>query len=45
MTLPGIEDPQQANSLVAGADQVCPYSNATRDNIEVKLIANGQPVA
>jgi organic hydroperoxide reductase OsmC/OhrA len=23
---------------------VCPYSNATRGNIEVRLTANGQPV-
>ena len=24
------------------AHQVCPYSNATRGNIDVKLIANGR---
>jgi organic hydroperoxide reductase OsmC/OhrA len=30
--------------LVRAADQVCPYSNATRGNIDVKLTANGQPV-
>jgi organic hydroperoxide reductase OsmC/OhrA len=23
---------------------VCPYSNATRGNVEVKLTANGRPV-
>jgi organic hydroperoxide reductase OsmC/OhrA len=23
---------------------VCPYSNATRGNIDVELVANGQPV-
>jgi lipoyl-dependent peroxiredoxin len=45
VTLPAIEDPQQASSLVAAAHRVCPYSNATRNNIEVNLIANGQPVA
>ena len=27
----------QAETLVAKAHQVCPYSNATRNNIDVKL--------
>jgi Ohr subfamily peroxiredoxin len=44
VTLPAIEDAEQAGSLVAAAHRVCPYSNATRNNIEVKLIANGQAV-
>ena len=44
VTLPGIEDPDQAAKLVAAGHQVCPYSNATRGNIEVALTANGQPV-
>jgi Ohr subfamily peroxiredoxin len=44
VTLPAIEDPAQAVKLVADADQVCAYSNATRGNIEVKLTANGRPV-
>jgi organic hydroperoxide reductase OsmC/OhrA len=39
-----VEDPEQAARIVAGAHQVCPYSNATRGNIEVALTANGQPV-
>jgi organic hydroperoxide reductase OsmC/OhrA len=30
--------------LVRAAHQICPYSNATRGNIEVTLTANGQPV-
>ena len=34
--LPGIER-QAAEDLVAKADKVCPYSHATRGNIEVKL--------
>lgn len=42
--LPGVSDPEQAARLVAGAHKVCPYSNATRGNIDVKLTANGQPV-
>jgi osmotically inducible protein OsmC len=29
---------------VAGAHEVCPYSNATRGNIDVTLTANGQLV-
>jgi lipoyl-dependent peroxiredoxin len=45
VTLPSIEDPEQAVALVEAAHQVCPYSNATRGNIDVELIANGQPVA
>jgi Ohr subfamily peroxiredoxin len=44
VTLPEIEDPAQALELVAAAHRVCPYSNATRGNIDVKLTANGQPV-
>jgi lipoyl-dependent peroxiredoxin len=44
LTLPSIEDPEQAVALVEAAHQVCPYSNATRGNIDVTLTANGQPV-
>jgi hypothetical protein len=29
---------------VAAAHEVCPYSNATRGNIEVTLTANGESV-
>jgi Ohr subfamily peroxiredoxin len=43
VTLPSVEG-TQAVELVHGAHQVCPYSNATRGNIEVALTANGQPV-
>ena len=44
VTLPDIADPRQAVELVAAAHRVCPYSNATRGNIEVTLTANGQTV-
>jgi lipoyl-dependent peroxiredoxin len=44
VTLPGVEDPEQAVALVAAAHLVCPYSNATRGNVEVALTANGRPV-
>ncbi|GAA4539656.1 organic hydroperoxide resistance protein [Amycolatopsis samaneae] len=37
-SLPGLEK-GQADELVAQAHQVCPYSNATRGNIEVALSA------
>ncbi len=44
VTLPQVDDPEQAARLVAAAHKVCPYSNATRGNIEVEFTANGQPV-
>jgi lipoyl-dependent peroxiredoxin len=36
VSLPGVPR-AEAEALVAKAHQVCPYSNATRNNIEVKL--------
>ncbi len=44
VTLPGIDDRARAAEIVAAAHQVCPYSNATRGNVEVTLTANGGPV-
>jgi lipoyl-dependent peroxiredoxin len=44
VTLPGVSDGAQAKEIVAAAHQVCPYSNATRGNIDVELVANGEPV-
>lgn len=44
VTLPQVSDPEQARQIVAAAHQVCPYSHATRGNIEVTLTANGEPV-
>lgn len=44
VTLPGVTDAEQAKSIVAAAHEVCPYSNATRGNVEVTLTANGEPV-
>ena len=41
VTLPSVEDSDQASDLVRAAHKVCPYSHATRGNIEVKLVANG----
>lgn len=45
VTLPGIDDEATAVELVKGAHAVCPYSNATRGNIDVSLSANGAHVA
>ena len=36
VSLPGM-DKEAAQKLVEEADQVCPYSNATRNNIDVQL--------
>lgn len=44
VSLPGITDPERAVSIVAAAHEVCPYSNATRGNVEVSLKANGRSV-
>ena len=44
VTLPSIEDADEAARLVGAAHQVCPYSNATRGNVEVTLTANGKAV-
>lgn len=43
ITLAGIEN-KQAEKLVQAAHQVCPYSKATRGNIEVVLKVNKQPL-
>ncbi|HEU4945240.1 MAG TPA: organic hydroperoxide resistance protein [Solirubrobacterales bacterium] len=42
--LPSLEA-EEAVDLVRAAHEVCPYSNATRGNIEVTLTANGVSVA
>jgi lipoyl-dependent peroxiredoxin len=45
VTMPSVEDPEAAADLVRTAHKVCPYSNATRGNIEVELTANGRELA
>lgn len=45
VTLPSVQDAEQATKVVASAHKVCPYSQATRGNIDVALTVNGQPVA
>ena len=44
VTLPQLTDTEQAVRIVEAAHKVCPYSNATRGNIDLKLTVNGQPV-
>jgi lipoyl-dependent peroxiredoxin len=38
VTLPSVEDADEAVELVRAAHQVCPYSNATRGNIPVEIV-------
>ena len=45
VSLPSVEDAEQAREIVSAAHEVCPYSNATRGNVDMVLTANGQPVA
>jgi lipoyl-dependent peroxiredoxin len=42
VSLPSVSDAAQAEELVRQAHQVCPYSNATRGNIDVALAVNGR---
>jgi Ohr subfamily peroxiredoxin len=44
VTLPQVQDAAQAARIMAAAHQVCPYSNATRGNIDVALTANGHTI-
>jgi Ohr subfamily peroxiredoxin len=44
VSLPSVQDADLAVELVRSAHEVCPYSNATRGNIEVALTANGRQV-
>jgi lipoyl-dependent peroxiredoxin len=44
VSLPGI-DPELAQKIVDGAHQECPYSKATRGNIDVAITVKTEPVA
>ena len=44
VTLPQVQDPEQAARIVAAAHRVCPYSNAIRGNIDVTLTVNGRDI-
>jgi osmotically inducible protein OsmC len=39
--LPSVPDPAIAAELVRATHRICPYSNATRSNIEVAIRVNG----
>jgi lipoyl-dependent peroxiredoxin len=45
VTLPSITDAETAERIVRTAHKVCPYSNATRGNIDVALTVNGRELA
>jgi lipoyl-dependent peroxiredoxin len=44
VSLPQVQDAGLAERIVRGAHAVCPYSNATRGNVDVRLTANGRPL-
>lgn len=44
VSLPSLEDADQAARIVEKAHEVCPYSNATRGNIDVGFTVNGAPL-
>jgi organic hydroperoxide reductase OsmC/OhrA len=44
VTMSGLEG-TQAKELVEAAHHVCPYSNATRGNIDVDITVNGEPIS
>jgi lipoyl-dependent peroxiredoxin len=44
VTLPSIPDPELAIELVRTAHELCPYSKATRGNVDIRLTVNGLPV-
>ena len=42
--LPSVDDAEEAAEVVRNAHAVCPYSNATRGNIDVNLTVNDKEV-
>lgn len=44
VSLPSVSDIETAKGLVRSAHKVCPYSNATRGNIDVGLSVNGETI-
>ena len=44
VSMPSVSDRKEAVTLVRGGDQVCPYSNATRGNIDVELLIGGEAI-
>jgi lipoyl-dependent peroxiredoxin len=44
VSIPDVSDRDVAVELVRRAHEVCPYSNATRGNIDVELLLDGKPL-
>jgi Ohr subfamily peroxiredoxin len=44
VSIPLVDDAESAAQLVRDAHQVCPYSNATRGNIDVELLLDGKVI-
>jgi osmotically inducible protein OsmC len=42
VSIPAVSDREVAAELIRAAHQVCPYSNATRGNVDVELLLDGQ---
>jgi lipoyl-dependent peroxiredoxin len=42
VSIPALSERDVAIELIRGAHEVCPYSNATRGNIDVELLLDGQ---
>jgi osmotically inducible protein OsmC len=42
VSIPAVAERDVAVELIRGAHEVCPYSNATRGNVDVELLLDGQ---
>ncbi|MGC1239083.1 MAG: organic hydroperoxide resistance protein [Acidimicrobiales bacterium] len=42
VSIPSVSERDVAVELIRGAHEVCPYSNATRGNIDVELLLDGE---
>jgi lipoyl-dependent peroxiredoxin len=42
VSIPSVSDREVASELIRAAHRVCPYSNATRGNVDVELLLDGQ---
>ena len=43
-SVPAVKDHDEAVAVLRGGDAVCPYSNATRGNIAVELLLDGEAI-
>jgi osmotically inducible protein OsmC len=42
VSIPSVSEREVAAELIRAAHEVCPYSNATRGNVDVELLLDGQ---